>query len=63
MMATSDDEDDFFDTEPLSQEDLIAQILDSTKKIETWEKCYQTAENDFEKCFLAGDKENGDENE
>ncbi len=55
-----DDDDDFFDTEPLSQEDLITRILDSTKKIKKWEQCFQAAESDLEKSFLSGnDKENG----
>jgi len=55
-----DDDDDFFDTEPLSQEDLITRILDSTKKIKKWGQCFQAAENDLEKSFLSGnDKENG----
>lgn len=57
-----DDDDDLFDTEPLSQEDLIVQILDSNKKIKKWEMCYQAAEKDMEKCFLACNNENGTEN-
>ncbi len=57
-----DDDDDLFDTEPLSQEDLIVQILDSNKKIKKWEMCYQAAEKDMEKCFLACNNENGTKN-
>jgi hypothetical protein len=57
-----DDDGDFFDLEPLSQEDLIIQILHSTEKIKTWEKCYRAAEDDLKKSFLASDKENGTEN-
>jgi hypothetical protein len=45
------------------QEDLIIQILDSTEKIKTWEKCYQAAEDVLKKSFLASNKENGTENE
>lgn len=54
--AYDDDIDnDLFDTETLSQEDLIVQILDSNAKIKKWEKCYQeAAENDMEKSFHAG---------
>ena len=57
-----DDDGDFFDVDPLSQEDLIIQILNSNEKIKTWEKCYWAAEDDLKKSFLASDKENGTEN-
>ncbi len=56
----NDDDGDFFDTEPLSKEDLITRLLSCTNRIKKWGQCFQAAENDLEKSFLSGnDKENG----
>ena len=61
-IKNDDNDGDFFDVEPLLQEDLIIQILHSTEKIKTWEKCYWTAEDDLKKSFLASNKDNSTKN-
>lgn len=57
--SDDDDTDDYvFEMEPLSQEDIIRDLFECSKRLADLTKCSTVANNDMKQCFVADNKEN-----